>query len=332
VTKPPASLSQHEIDALLSAVHSGTVAVSPGGTTPDPAVVRYNFRRPSRVSKEQIRGLQVVHEDFAKLASSSFSAMLRTFVEVELEAVEQAAYSEYVMAISTPTCAFLFNMEPLKGGAVLEVNPQLAYTMIDRLLGGQGMGTPPVRDFTEIERAIIERVGLRSMVDLQQSWQQIGAFVFRVLNLETNPQLIQVTAPNEVVIVATLRLKIGETAGGMTVAYPHLLLESTISRLGTQRWQTHKAIGPKPEERARVMRELSHTHLTLRAFLGRAHLTVRELLSLHAGQLIPLEVSAKDPVRVEVNRVPKFAGRPGTHRNHLAVEILTSIDERSEPA
>lgn len=330
--KAPETLSQQEIDALLSAVHSGAVPVTPGGATANPTAIRYNFRRPSRVSKEQLRGLQLVHEDFAKMAAVSMSGMLRTLVDVELEAVEQAAYAEYVLAIASPTCAFLFNMEPLKGGAVLEINPQIAFVIIDRLLGGHGRGNVAVRDLTEIERAVIERVAIRSMVDLQQAWQQVGAFIFRVLNLETNPQLIQVTSPNEVVIVGTFRIKIGEITGGISLAYPYLLLESSISRIGAQRWMTQRVTTPHPEARKRLVREVAHSALPLRAFLGQAHLTVRDLLNLRPGQLLPLDASPKDPVRVEINDVPKFAGRPGTHRNHLAVEVLSRIDERSADA
>jgi flagellar motor switch protein FliM len=327
--KPQDTLSQHEIDALLTAVHSGSVAVSSGSPAPRSAPVRYNFRRPSRVSKDQIRGLQIVHDDFAKLVAGSLSSMLRTLVDVDLEAVEQTAYGEYVSALTTPTCAFVFNMEPLKGGAVLEVNPQLSFVMIDRLLGGRGVANVVVREFTEIERAVVDRVAFRAMVDMQQAWQQVGAFVFRVLNLETNPQLIQVTSPNEVAIVATFRVKVGDVSGSLSVCYPHVLLEPRIHRIGTQRWQAHN-VAPHPVVRARVLRELAQSPLELRAFLGETTLTVRELLGLQPGQVVSLGSPSKDPVRVEVNGVAKFAGRPGTHRKHLAVEILTRIDDQGD--
>ena len=327
--KSAETLSQHEIDALLTAVHSGSVPVSPGNAGPRSAPIRYNFRRPSRVSKDQIRGLQIVHDDFAKLVAGSLSSMLRTLVDVDLEAVEQTAYGEYVSALTTPTCAFVFNMEPLKGGAVLEINPQLSFVMIDRLLGGRGLANVVVREFTEIERAVIDRVAFRAMVDMQQAWQQVGAFVFRVLNLETNPQLIQVTSPNEVAIVATFRVKVGDLSGSLSMCYPHVLLEPRINRIGTQRWQAHNAT-PRPEVRARVLRELSQSPLELRAFLGQTTLTVRDLLSLRPGQVLSLGSPSKDPVRVDVNGVPKFAGRPGTHRKHLAVEVLTTIDDQTD--
>ncbi|MBI1846045.1 MAG: flagellar motor switch protein FliM [Candidatus Rokubacteria bacterium] len=325
------TLSQQEIDALLNAVHAGKVPVTPSAAAPAvPAqAVRYNFRRPSRVSKEQVRGLETLHEEFAKHAAASLSGLLRTIVDIELEAVEQIAYSEYVMAIPTPTCSFVFNMEPLKGGAVLELNPSAAFVMIDRLLGGQGTAVPAARDLTEIERAVIERIGLRTMVDLQQAWHSVGAFVFRVLNLETNPQFLQVTAPNEVILVATFRLKIGGMTAGLTLAYPYLLLESVIGRLGAQRWQPTATTTATPEARAFMLSEISHSSIGLRAFLGHARLTVRDLLNLRPGQLIRIDAKAERPVRVEINKVAKFVGRPGTHRTRLAVEVLDHADERS---
>jgi len=322
-----AGLSEPEMDALLTAVHRGDLSVSPGGARGAAAVVSYNFRRPSRLSKDHVRGLQVLHDDFAKVASASLSGMLRTMVDLELEAVEQIAYSEYIAAMATPTCAFVFNMEPLKGGAVFDLSPQIAFTMIDRLLGGTGLGVPAGRDLTEIERAVIERVGVRVVADLGQAWQQVAALVVRVLNLETNPQFIQATSTNEVILVTSFRLKIGDAVGGMTLAYPYLLLESIIDRLSRQRWIPTGTSGPRPEARAFLLRELSQSPLTLRAFLGRTRLTVGDLLRLRPGQVVPLEARREHPVRVEIDNVPKFVGRAGTHRTRLAVEILAAVDE-----
>jgi flagellar motor switch protein FliM len=328
---PNQSLTQEEIDALLSAVHSGTVAVTPGSAENVSQAVRYNFRRPSRVSKEQIRSMLLLHEDFAKHMSASLSGMVRTMVDIDVEAVEQISYSEYIMAIATPTCAFVFNMEPLKGGAVLEINPNLAFVFMDRLLGGQGQGVPTPRELTEIERAVVERIGLRAMVELQQAWQQVGAFTFRVLNLETNPQFLQVTSPNEVILVATFRLKIGDVVGGMTLGYPYLLLESIIERLGAQKWMPTGATGATADSRAFVVRELGQASLGVRALLGRANVSVRDLLNLRPGQVLPLSAASRErPVRVLLNDVPKFAGRLGTHHTNLAVQILGHLGEEDQ--
>ena len=323
------TLSPQEMDALMSAVRSGTVAVTPGATRPAAEAVRYNFLRPSRVSKEQVRSLAVLHEEFAKVAAASLSGMLRTIVDVELESVEQAGYGEYVAAMGTPTCAFVFNMEPLKGGAVLELNPAMAFVMIDRLLGGQGVNVPEPREFTEIERAVIERVAVRLTGELQQAWQPVRAVALGVLNLEVNPQFIQVTSPHEVIVVASFRLRIGEQAGTLSLGYPHLLLEPLLGSLGGQRW-TATATAPKPAARNFVMREIAASPITLRAFLGQATLTVRELLNLQTGQLVAVDADPKQPVRVDVNGVPKFVGRPGTHHAHLAVELSGRLTERSQ--
>ena len=154
-------------------------------------------------------------------------------------------------------------------------------------------------------------------------------FAFRLLNLETNPQFIQATSPNEVILVATLRIRIGEQTGAITLGYPYLLLEPVLAGLAGQRWMASAASAPKPEARKFMMRELGQSPLILRAFLGQAQISVRELLSLQAGQLIPIEADNANPVRVEVNGKPKFVGRPGTHRTHIAVELSAEPHERS---
>ena len=325
----PETLSPQEMDALMAAVRGGAVPVTPAASRSAGEVQRYNFRRPSRVSKEQMRSVAIVHEDFAKVAAASLSGMLRTVVDLELESVEQTAYGEYVVAIGSPTCAFVFNMEPLKGGAVFELNPTIVFLMIDRMLGGTGLKVSAGRDLTEIERAVIERIGHRVMVDLQQAWHPVRAFTFRLMNLETNPQFIQATSPNEVILVATFRLRIGEQTGAISVGYPYLLLEPVLAGLGGQRWMAAATAPPTPTARQFMLKEIEASPLVVRAVLGRTQLSVRDVLTLQAGQLIPIDADARHPVRVEINGIPKFVGRPGTHRTHLAVELSAESDERS---
>jgi flagellar motor switch protein FliM len=212
---------------------------------------------------------------------------------------------------------------------VLEITPNVAFVMMDRMLGGPGQVLGPPRDLTEIERAVMDRIGLRAMDDLRQAWQQVGAFTPRILNLETNPLLIQVTSQNEVLLVANLRVKVGDTLGAVTLAYPYLLLEPVLDRLGLRRWAQIAATAPSPDSRAFVVRELSRSPLTLRAFLGRTTLSVRDLLGLTPGQLLRLEPSGLAPVRLHLNDVPKFTGRLGTRRTHLAVEVTGRLDEET---
>jgi flagellar motor switch protein FliM len=287
--------------------------------------VRYNFRRPSRVSKEQIRSLELLHEDFAKLASSSLSGMLRTMIDLDLEAVEQIAYSEYVLAIATPTCAFVFNMEPLKGGAALEINANILFRMIDRLLGGSGLLPVRLREFTEVEQALIERVAVRAMMDLQQSWQHAGTFGFHIAHLETNPQFVQLTSANEVVIVITLDVAVGEERGQMTLAFPHLLLEPVMPKLNTRRHFATLQRPLTPEEGEGLQENLLRLGLNVRGVLAEVPLTIRELLELKPGQVISLGKPATAPAVVELEGVPRFTGRPGTLDRHRALRILSVL-------
>jgi flagellar motor switch protein FliM len=329
--RPHEILSQEEIDALLAAVQRGDLAApAPRTRASAESATRYDFRQPSRVSKYQLRALHVLHDDFVKLFAASVSGMLRTVIDVELEDVEQIPYAEYIAAMGTPACAFIFNMEPLSGGAVLALHSSVAFAMIDRLLGGSGATVGSPREFTEIERAIIERVGLQAMVDLQQSWQQVGAFAMRILNLESNPQFLQITSPNEVVLVATFRLKMGEVAGGMTIGYPYLLLEPVVPRFGAQQWLVTAKANPDPETRSHLAGEILETPLEVRVVLGRGAVKVRELLSLAEGATLALDSGPETPVTVEVGRLARFKGKPGVSRHHLAVEITGRQHERNQ--
>jgi flagellar motor switch protein FliM len=170
------ALSPEEMQALLAAVHEGSVPVTPGQQAGDRQPAPYDFRRPRRVSKDQIRALTNIHKEFAELLSASLSAMLRTMVDLTVETVEQITYSEYTSSLPITTCAFVFNMEPLKAPAVLELAPRAAFVAIDRLLGGQGQDASVTRDLTEIERIVIERLGGRMLIDLAAAWHGVGKF------------------------------------------------------------------------------------------------------------------------------------------------------------
>jgi flagellar motor switch protein FliM len=225
-------LSQAEVDGLLSVVDRGDTADSVGEQQ-GPGVVRYIFRKPDPTSKDQAKMLVSIHESFARLFSASLTALLRRLVEMELKSVEQATYGEFIMSLSPPTCLVIFNMDPLKGGAAMEVSANVLFRLIDRLLGGSGLLPVRLREFTEVEQVLIERIAIRAMADLQQAWQHAGTFGFRVEHLGTNPQFVQLTAPNEAVILTTFDIKIGEEIGQLNLAFPHLLLEPVMPKLGT---------------------------------------------------------------------------------------------------
>ncbi|MFH1760110.1 MAG: flagellar motor switch protein FliM, partial [bacterium] len=208
-------LSQEEVDALLSAVSTGKVETgipaagekSSGEAAAgesERAISLYDFRRPDRVSKDQMRTLQNLHEGYSRLLSTTLTSYLRSLVEIELVSVDQLTYSEFVMSISNPSCIYIFQMEPLEGRAIFEINPSLVFFMIDRLFGGQGKPSEQNRELTGIEENVMAKITERALQDLKEAWEHIGLFNPHVENYETNPQFVQIAPPGETVILISL--------------------------------------------------------------------------------------------------------------------------------
>ena len=325
-------LSQDEVDALLSAVDRGELtepaAVEASATT-SRSIIRYNFRKPNRVSKDQVKMLQSIHDTFARLYGASLTTMLRGLVEVELKSVEQVSYGEFIMALSPPTCLVIFNMEPLRGGAALEINANVLFRLIDRLLGGNGLMAVRLREFTEVEQVLIERMAIRAMLDLQQAWQHAGTLGFRVAHLETNPQFVQLTSPSEVVVVVTLEVGVGEETGLMTIAFPHLLLEPIMPKLDTHRYFATSQRPVSASEGEGLRDNVMRLGLTMRGVLAETPLTVRALLDLKPGDVLPLNKPSSAPATIEVEGIPRFRGRLGKLNNKRALR-LTSVVPKGE--
>jgi flagellar motor switch protein FliM len=321
-------LSQEEVDALLSAVDRGEIpdtARIERRPEPDKLVIRYNFRKPNRVSKDQLKMLQSIHETFARLYTSSLTTLLRGLVEVEFRGVEQVSYGEFIMALAPPTCLAVFNMEPLKGGAVLDINAHVLFLAIDRLLGGSGLLPVRIREFTEIEKVLVERLAIRAMVDLRQAWHHVGAFGFRVDHTETNPQFVQLTSANEVVVAATFDVKAGDTGGPLTIVYPHILLEPVMPKLSTHRWFATSPRPPSAEEGAGLNQNLMRLGISVRGVLAEIPLTVREVLAMKPGDVICSGRPINTPAIVELEGVPRFTAKPGIVNRNKALQLSSVI-------
>lgn len=317
-------LSSDEVEALLTAVDRGEIG-QVNGRRRGGTVSVYDFRRPNRVSKDQVRMLYSIHEAFARLYTASLTSLLRGLVEVEVKTVEQLTYGEFVTSLTTPTCVVIFNMEPLKGGAALQIDAHILFRFIDRLLGGSGVLPVRLREFTEVEQVLIERVAVRAMMELQQAWQHAGTFGFRVAHLETNPQFVQLTAPSEVVVVVTFDVRMGEESGEMVLVFPHLMLEPVMPKLGSHRYFSTTQRPPTSQEAEELHRNVMRLGLELRGVLAEAPITVRDLLELKPGSVLGLGKPATTPATVELQGVPRFTGRAGTLNRRRAVRLLTVI-------
>lgn len=320
-------LTQEEIDLLLSAATHG--AISTARTTPPRKrqIIRYDFRRPNRISREQLQALQMLHDRFAKLMGSTLTPYLRSVVEIRPSLVEQTTFAEYAASVTYPSCIGIFGMKPLKGGALIELEPRLIFHMIDRILGGLGRLHNVTRELTEIERALVLKLLKRTLEDLRQAWSCVSLFQIDLLNLEVNPEFVQLAAPTDTVLLIECSVKIGEVKGRMTLGFPFTMLEPVLPNLSLRRWITAT---PEQEENeagsSEVARMISSIDAEIRALLGRVPVTINELSSLKPGDVLRLDVRPHSQGLILVEGVPKFLAKVGTTTNgKKGVQILSSV-------
>ncbi|MBD3390414.1 MAG: flagellar motor switch protein FliM [Chitinivibrionales bacterium] len=336
-------LSQEEVDALLSAVSAGGVDTDVGaafdagggggeadaGADAEKALSLYDFRRPDRVSKDQMRTLQNLHEGYARQFSTTLTNFLRTFVEIELVSVDQLTYSEFVMSISNPSCIFVFKMEPLEGSAIIEINPSLVFFIIDRLFGGQGRPSEQNRELTLIEQNVIHRIVERGLNDLKEVWEHIGVFTPRIDTYETNPQFVQIAPPGETVILISLEVRMENASGLMSLCFPYMLLESVINSLSGESWMSSQSTST-PETRSMMEHEITSLSLPVAALIGQTRLSIRDLLQLQQGDVLCLDKNKDSDLLLQVGNKTKMAGKSGLVGRKKAVKV-TSIIEKEVP-
>jgi flagellar motor switch protein FliM len=245
--------------------------------------------------------------------------------------VEQVSYGEFIVALSPPTCLAVFNMEPLKGGAVLDIGAHVLFLVIDRLLGGSGLLPVRIREFTEVEKVLVERIAIRAMVDLRQAWHHVGSYGFRVDHTETNPQFVQLTSSNEVVVAVTFDVKVGDVSGPMTIIYPHILLEPIMPKLSSHRWFAAAPRAASAEEGAGLNRSVLRLGITVRGVLAEIPVSIRDLLSMKPGDILCSGRPVDVPALVELEGVARFTARPGIANRRKALQLLSVIPKGETP-
>ena len=309
-------LSQEEIDALVNP--SGREDdVRPSSTTD--GVTAYNFRRPDRVSKEQLRSLHFLHDRFAKNLSTSLSAFLRTMTSVSMVSVEQFTYSEFLLSLPDPTAFYSIAMPPLDGVGALEVNPAIAFAMVDRMLGGNGDSPPPNRALTEIEQNVMDSVVKLLLEHLTETWRAITDVRFRIQGRETRPQMLQVTGLNEGIILLAFDISVSDARGMLSISIPAAAIETMEEKVAEGWNRTRRQ--PSPVEAARLQANLGRVPLAVKALLE-TRMTAREVLALQRGDVVALPQSAAAPVDVHIGGVPRFTGRLACeHHGKTAVTV-----------
>jgi flagellar motor switch protein FliM len=321
-------LSQNEIDALLAALSSGEMDAEELKKEDTQKKVRsYDFKRAMRFSKDHLRSLTRIHENFARFLTTYFSAQLRTFVQINVVQVEQLPYDEFIRSIPKMTILNIFEAEPLEGRMVLEVHPNVAFAMLDRLLGGAGSAPNKIGSLTEIETIIMEKIFSRAFESLQEAWKTIIDLHPRLEALETNPQFMQIVSPNETIALISLSTKIGDTTGMINLCIPHIVIEPIMPRLSVHHWFVSQKKIRAPEEQLLLEQRVNKAKLSIIAELGSSQISVQEFLNLAVGDVIALHKPTSDGLEIRVGDKVKYIASPGTVRDKMAIQIHEIVSE-----
>lgn len=322
-------LSQDEIDQLLQAISTGESEADEFKPVTDTRRIKiYDFRRPDKFSKEQIRTVSNMHETFARLTTTSLSAQLRSLVHVHVASVDQLTYEEFIRSIPTPTTLAVINMDPLKGNAVLEIDPAITFSMIDRLFGGTGQGAKVSRDLTDIEQSVMEGIIVRILANMREAWTQVIDLRPRLGQIETNPQFAQIVPPSEMVVLVTLETKVGEEEGMMNFCIPYLTIEPIISKLSSQFWFSSVRRSSTTQYLGTLKEKLSDVDMDVVAEIGTINMPIRDVLALRVGDVVRLStVRVGDPLSLSVGNKKKFYCQPGVVGKKMAVQIIEKIDD-----
>lgn len=321
-------LSQGEIDALLSAISTGEMKLEDvKNEEQEKKVKKYDFKRPDKLSKDQLRTIHMIHETFARLNTTMLSAQLRAAVQIQVISVDQLTYEEFTRSIPEFTIMGIFDTGVLEGNAILELNPNIAFTIIDRLFGGAGEFTEINRELTDIEMTITEKMVMKLLGNIREPWENIIEMNPRIEQIETNPQFVQIVGPNEMVVLITFEIKIGNTEGMMNLCFPAPMIEPIINKLSAQYWFAAVKKEKTEESLAVIKERLNKVKIPLIVRLGEANIKVSEMLSLKKGDVLVLNQNINRPLNIVVGNNIKFKGVPGKEGNKMAVSIKEVIEE-----
>ncbi|MDA7977665.1 MAG: flagellar motor switch protein FliM [Pirellulales bacterium] len=338
-------LSQDEVQSLLSSLDGGAgaadspepsapapppsapAAPKPAAARPRERVTPYDFRRPERVGKEQMRALQSLHEGFGRNYGAALSALLRSIVEVKLTSVDQLTYSEFVFGLENPTCFNLIQADPLEGHFILDISPIVLYPVIDRLLGGgKESNTPSRRPLTEIELRIVGRITQLFTTELRKAWENVVELDLQVVRVESNPQLVQVVPPNEVVVLITFELAIGDVRGMFNLCIPFNSIERIGGKLSANSWTSYSRRAATQEDTQRTALNLHRATVEMVAELASTVISTGDLINLRIGDVITTDHDCQRPLLVRVEGVNRFLAKPGAFKGHKAILVDDVLD------
>jgi len=320
-------LSQAEVDLLLSAVNEGgdDAGASAQPRADEPVLSTYDFRRPERVSKDQLKGLQSLFEAFARELGILLPPFLRTVVRVDLVSIDQLTYDEFILSVARPTSMSIIDTAPLEGRAVIEMSPTMVFPIVDRVLGGKGVALPTARELTEIEDRIVYRIILMVLDTWKRAWEHLVEFKMSVVSQESDPLIVQIVAGSEMIVLVGYEVYIGETVGSMNMCIPLVVLNPVLEQISSQAHFTRSLPAEVIQQnRAHIESVVRRARVDIEPILGQTQLMLSDVARLQPGDVIPLDTAAAEPIPVLVGGVTRFLAKPGRRGEQSSVQ-LTSV-------
>jgi flagellar motor switch protein FliM len=320
-------LSLSEIDNLLAALSAGELDVDQMQDEEEKKVKDYDFSRPTKFSKEHLRTLEIIFEHYGRLLSTNLPMYLRKNVQVSVSSSETVTFSEFSNALTNPVILGIINFAPLNGNIIIELATNLGYAMIDRMLGGSGVPLEKARDFSEIEMNILEKIMVMFTQLLREPWKNV-VDVSPVLNrMETNPQFAQVIAPNDMIAIVTINIKIGDVEGLMNVCLPFFTLEDVMDKLNTKYWFSTMQENHDENYEDYIESLIRKVDIPIRAVLGKSSISVSDFMNLQVGDCIRLDQKVDSDMNVYVGNIRKFTALPGANGDTYAVRVTSVVRE-----
>jgi len=320
-------LSQNEIDSLLAALSTGELDADQMQGKDDKQVKNYDFSRPTKFSKEHLRTLEIIFEHYGRLVSTNLPLYLRKNVQVSVASSETVTYSEFSNSLSNPVILGIVNFAPLNGTIIIDLATNLGYAMLDRMLGGSGIPLDKSREFSEIELTIIEKVLVMMTQLLREPWKNVIDIAPVLSRVETNSQFAQVIAPNDMIAIVTLNVKIGDVEGFVNICLPFFTLEDVMDKLNTKYWYSTMQENHDENYENYIEALIRKVDVPVKAVLGRSTISVSDFMNLQVGDCIRLDTRVENDMNIYVGNIRKFTALPGANQDSYAVRITSVIRE-----
>lgn len=313
-------LSQNEVDSLLNAVRAGEVSVETGSGTSG-NFQKYDFSQQRKLVRARMPGLKIIFDRFQRTYRQTLSSLVRKVVIVEYLQTEMQRYGEWISNLAVPSCLSILRLSPLIGQSIVSLEPAFVYTLIDNIFGGGRISQFRKKegDFTSIELKMIQRLVQYCTADLEKAWQTIHELNFEFVRTDTNPEYVSIVSPSDVVVVTDIGITFEDVTSKMQIVVPLFALDPVKQLLSDHTYVEQTQ--PNPNWKIWLSDSIRSSKAELEVKLGDTEVTMRDVLGLKLGDTIQLNQYVSEPIHMQLEGIPKFTVRLGTHCGQQAVQI-----------